>query len=285
MFNFAQAINDRGQVVGYSGVPGDVAFHAFFWQNGVMTDLGTLAGDFMSTANGINNRGQVVGTSCADIFFDNCRAFLYQGGVMTDLNAIISPGSSLSLQIANDVNDRGEIAGYAYDPGTGEGPGFLAIPCDENHPNIEGCDYSMAEAGANTTSASSTPVTQTPATVVRKIPAFRGPANPMLRRFGRGPWPWYRDIGAYESQSDAGNSQPSPVDLLQENLAPGFSSDASANACRPLGGSCSRSGPKNQCCVGLCGYRGTCCDKLFRNEICGSSAECCSGFCLNHRCQ
>ena len=48
MFNFAQAINDPGQVVGYSGVPGGRRGPCLFlWQNGVMTDLGTLAGDFV----------------------------------------------------------------------------------------------------------------------------------------------------------------------------------------------------------------------------------------------
>src|SRR5579863_2296990 len=40
--SFAQGINDQGQVVGYSSVPNVSGYHAFFWQNGVMTDLGSL---------------------------------------------------------------------------------------------------------------------------------------------------------------------------------------------------------------------------------------------------
>ena len=59
---------------------------------------------------------------------------LYQGGVMTDLNAIISPGSSLSLQIANDVNDRGEIAGYACGPGHWRRPGLPGDPLPDGSP-------------------------------------------------------------------------------------------------------------------------------------------------------
>src|SRR6202030_2747774 len=100
------AINNRGQVVGFSDLPGDATFHAFFWENGVMTDLGTLPGDFSSLASGINNEGQVVSTSCDQN--GNCRVFLWEIGVMTDLNGLISQGSSLYLRMASDINDRGE---------------------------------------------------------------------------------------------------------------------------------------------------------------------------------
>ena len=37
--------------------------HAFLWEKGVMTDLGTLAGRCCSEANGINPAGEVVGFS------------------------------------------------------------------------------------------------------------------------------------------------------------------------------------------------------------------------------
>jgi probable HAF family extracellular repeat protein len=153
LFNWAYTINERGQVAGAAGLTGDATWHAFLWQDGAMTDLGVLPGDVMSQSNGMNNIGQVVGTSCNDINFDICHAFVWQDGAMTDLNDLIPANSALQLVIANDINDRGEIAGYAYDPSTGDGPGFLAIPCDKYHAHVAGCQEAalgrlpLSEAG------------------------------------------------------------------------------------------------------------------------------------------
>jgi probable HAF family extracellular repeat protein len=40
----ATGINNRGQVLGYSSLPGDVNFHGFLWDHGALTDIGTLGG-------------------------------------------------------------------------------------------------------------------------------------------------------------------------------------------------------------------------------------------------
>ena len=135
--NYAAGINNRGQVIGGSLLPDNTA-HTFSWQNGVITDLGTLPGNPLTFPGGINNKGQVVGHSC-DITDTFCVAYIWQDGMMTDLNTLIPPGLPVYLYYAGDINDRGEITGIAFDPVTGAGPAFLAIPCDDEHADDPGC--------------------------------------------------------------------------------------------------------------------------------------------------
>ena len=57
---------------------------------------------------------------------------------------------------------------------------------------------------------------------------------------------------------------------------------AAQSSCQPLGSVC---GSGRACCPGsLCGPHRTCCDKPFYSMYCNTSAECCTGLCLNHRC-
>ena len=62
----ATALNDAGQVVGISGicanaVGGRSAAHAVMWENGSVTDLGSLGGVAWNTPMSINGSGDVVG--------------------------------------------------------------------------------------------------------------------------------------------------------------------------------------------------------------------------------
>lgn len=60
--SYATAINDAGQVTGTSYTAAGVE-HAFRWEGGVMTDLGTLGGGTLSFGVAINGAGQVTGYS------------------------------------------------------------------------------------------------------------------------------------------------------------------------------------------------------------------------------
>jgi len=136
-WNTPAAINNRGEIAGFSDLPGDDPdhpnFHAFFWTSrGGIEDLGTLLGDTRSLAFGLNERSQVVGESIGPT---GRRAFIWQRGVMTDLNTLVPPGSPL-LRYANDINDDGEIVGQAQDRSTGELFAFVAVPgCGEDDDN------------------------------------------------------------------------------------------------------------------------------------------------------
>ena len=115
----AIGVNDLGQVVGQSYLPGYTAYHAFLYSGGVMQDLGTLGGT-NSVARGINDSGQIVGWS--DLPGDTVvHAFLYSGGVMYDLGA---PAGSSSYAYA--INSSGAVVGYMTPPlGFGNLEAFL----------------------------------------------------------------------------------------------------------------------------------------------------------------
>jgi hypothetical protein len=77
------------------------------------------------------------------------RAVLWESGAIFDLNNLIQSGSPLYLQYVETINDRGEIAGQGADS-SGNEHAFLLIPCDKNHPGVEGCDYTLADASTAT---------------------------------------------------------------------------------------------------------------------------------------
>jgi probable HAF family extracellular repeat protein len=131
----ARAINNTGQIAGMcTDTSGNT--HLVLWQNGTITDLGTLAG-VESVA--INSNGQIAGTvftggttggflynngtiTNLGIFAPNAindngvmvgGSSIDSGGTVQDLNSLIPAGSGYQIQIAGGINDTGQIVAYA----------------------------------------------------------------------------------------------------------------------------------------------------------------------------
>jgi len=103
--SFAFDINETGQIAGDYKTPGYPSYrHAYLWENGSLTDLGTLSGSNSSSATAINNSGQIVGIS-------DYTAFIWENGTITDLNELLLNGSEWELEEARDINNLGQIVG------------------------------------------------------------------------------------------------------------------------------------------------------------------------------
>ena len=114
-------INNRGMVVGFADTatpdptnPGGFLPHAFRWQHGVLTDLGTLPDGLGSFAIWSNNRGQVVGQSRNGLIDPLLGAPEGRGVLWEKSGSIIDLGTLGGNQsLAGAINERGQVIGVA----------------------------------------------------------------------------------------------------------------------------------------------------------------------------
>lgn len=118
----ATAINNRGQVVGISGICDQAvgrhtARHAVLWEKGKVIDIGNIGGDTWNTPTAINQQGDVVGfASMPGSDPDNpiLHAFLWtKHGGIRDLGTL--PGDTSSQ--AAGINERGQVVGFSSGAG------------------------------------------------------------------------------------------------------------------------------------------------------------------------
>jgi hypothetical protein len=93
------------------------------------------------------------------------------------------------LYSASFIDDQGQIAAFGM-LANGDTHAVLLMPCDENHPGIEGCDYSMLEESATATGSAM------PTTTTMKPELSPDAFRQLMQAAGRRSIPWYRGLGA-----------------------------------------------------------------------------------------
>ena len=136
-----QLLNNSGEVSSYADLavpdpnasffcsnPDCFQSHAFLWKDGVLTDLGALAGNNNSAAGSINARGWTTGqsqTSTIDPIagIPEYRGVLWKDGQVIDLSTL---GGTESLGIY--VNDAGQVIGFSTTSTAPDTVGFFGFP-------------------------------------------------------------------------------------------------------------------------------------------------------------
>jgi probable HAF family extracellular repeat protein len=108
-FGNPTALNNRGQVIGFSNLSGDQAADPFLWSLGKLIDLHTTSiGGNPLSADAINDAGEIVGTAAFST--QPSDAYLWKDGVVTDLGHLDGDCSSGGTAI----NSAGQIVAISF---------------------------------------------------------------------------------------------------------------------------------------------------------------------------
>jgi probable HAF family extracellular repeat protein len=106
--SLALGLNDAGVIVGNSRTTTNARpLLAFRWQQGAMSNLGSLPGSTFSRAFSINRDGAAVGEAFTAPSPEISRAVIWAQGGITDLGTL----GAATGAVATDINDRGQITG------------------------------------------------------------------------------------------------------------------------------------------------------------------------------
>ena len=118
---FTKAINDDGTVIGQALTADDTCAQAYFYRNGVMSPIGTCA-----TTQGaffINKRGNIVGITPRNSNGRQQGFFSKDGTSVVTINCLDNlPCSGRSYTEPADLNDKGQVTGFARDSAGVEHP-------------------------------------------------------------------------------------------------------------------------------------------------------------------
>jgi probable HAF family extracellular repeat protein len=130
--------NNEEEVVGVSDTQYSLANsadtqarHAFLYKNGVMTDLGAIAGqNYNSSASAIDDSHEIVGTTNTISSVDGSvlsRAFLYTNGKMYNLTFYLVGGPTVRLTDALWIDCQGNIAAVGWPAQGGVAHSYLLL--------------------------------------------------------------------------------------------------------------------------------------------------------------
>lgn len=135
----AYGLNLVGEIVGVSdsgalsNVPNSMqtVAHAFLWNDGVMTDLGTIAGNsYASAAEGVNDSHEIVGVTntISSVTGETLnRAFVYVGGTMYNLTFYLVGGPTVRLSDATAIDCQGNISAIGTPAAGGSTHTYLLV--------------------------------------------------------------------------------------------------------------------------------------------------------------